>query len=46
MDVKLVYDDGEVSERFECRQAYTVNNVAFLDSILHTDVQQMIVSDA
>jgi hypothetical protein len=46
MNVKLVYDGGEVSERFECSQAYTFNDVAFLDSVLHTDVKQMIVSDA
>jgi hypothetical protein len=46
MDVKLVYEDGEVSSQFECSQAYTVNDVAYLDSIMHTDVQQMIVSDA
>ncbi len=46
MDVKLVYDGGEVSDRIECSQAYTVNDVAFLDSILHTDVEQMIVSEA
>ena len=45
MDVKLVYDDESESTWFTCHDAYTVKDLAYLDNIMHTDVQQMMVRD-
>jgi hypothetical protein len=45
MDVKLVYNDESESTWFTCREAYTVKDLAYLDNIMHTNVQQMRVTD-
>jgi len=44
MDVTLHYSDGSESETFDAESFKTINDVAFVDGILHTNVEGVTVT--
>ena len=44
MEVTLIHDDGSESEPFEAEEFETVNDVAYVDGVLHTEVQDVRVT--
>lgn len=44
MEVTVHYDDGTESDQFNADDVETVNDVAYVDGILHTNVEGVDVS--